>query len=78
MVIFSAELVLQDNIDYNDLVESIESETNTSVINSGVPVGGGNADDEGTQGTIFLFFFSGSSLTMKSPLDILKYLPVFI
>lgn len=53
MVIFSAELVLQENIDYNDLVETIESETNSSVINSGVPIGGGIADDEGTQGAIF-------------------------
>ncbi|CAO2827317.1 unnamed protein product [Amaranthus hypochondriacus] len=46
-----AELVLQENIDYNDLVETIESETNSSVINSGVPIGGGIADDEGTQGS---------------------------
>lgn len=45
----SAELVLQENIEYNDLVKSIDGETNTSVMDSAVSVAGGNANGEEIQ-----------------------------
>ncbi|XP_021725537.1 carbon catabolite repressor protein 4 homolog 4-like isoform X2 [Chenopodium quinoa] len=47
----SAELVLQENIEYNDLVKSIDDETNSRVMDSAVSVAGGNANAEETQGS---------------------------
>ncbi|XP_021768386.1 carbon catabolite repressor protein 4 homolog 4-like isoform X1 [Chenopodium quinoa] len=47
----SAELVLQENIEYNDLVKSIDGETNSRVMDSAVSVAGGNANAEETQGS---------------------------
>ncbi|KMT11531.1 hypothetical protein BVRB_5g108500 [Beta vulgaris subsp. vulgaris] len=47
----SAEFILQENIEYNDLVKSIEGETDTSVADSVVAVAKRNANGEETQGS---------------------------
>lgn len=52
----SAEFILQENIEYNDLVKSIEGETDTSVADSVVAVAKRNANGEETQGIWFYLF----------------------
>ncbi|KNA23712.1 hypothetical protein SOVF_022520 isoform B [Spinacia oleracea] len=45
----SAELVLQENIEYNDLVKTIDGETNSSVTDSAVSVDGEETEEKGTE-----------------------------
>ena len=53
-----AELVLQEHIEYNDIVKSIGGETNSSLKDDEILCATGNANSKQNHGTYIFFFLN--------------------